>query len=1735
MKSPVLASALALLSYVFCHTAHAEVLAITHADFSTAAQGTNGFQYGYYTVARATTGAFSTAGISVSGANWNGTETSATPDHRAFSMHPSGDTLRSSVRRYTVGDGTGSEPSHTGTVRIVGRFFRVHEGLTHRFVTVNGTMRLVPPPPDTTGATAFDFTANDIAPGSTIDFGVGVGSVGNASFDRVGLAAWIVTEDVAVPTHLVADDYSAVPLSGSSSDPDLRAQAFSVVTDGVVGGTTGAAGTAFDTTPGSTYTHAGLLYSENPGSGKVTRFNSVRMDVTTAGDFAELPHLFLLRHNSDPVTIIPATPRNPKGVDPSKDERYVQLPVTAVRTAANSAGQPFYTFDLSGLPETQRTGYGFAVFGRGSLSGGAIAVSEISADAVRVADATHAPAWPAWTEYNGHRYALSFTRGTWEQTQAEAVSYGGNLVSINSAAENEFVFDALGRGPITFIGLRQNPLQANVEPRGGWTWMDGTVLSDINGNYIPGVYRNWNDASVGGSEPNNSGGNGEDYAVFASSVFSGRSTWGDVKNAGFPETSNYRGIIEIPTIASLGGERNHHITVVGRANIFGAGQINPTPSVTAGQGGVAAPFVDVAAGEKVRLTASSGSVNSGIESAGPDGARHATRRCDITGVAGISGYVNRNNSAHLVGVFVGDTPLVQTPARLDFSADAIGEAFSTLSPGLGQVFFIGDGLTPGGKVQEFVAPAGATRLFLGFPDAYSGNGTYIYTGAPNGYSDNTGFWAIRLAVTPGPTPQILNGRFPGTGASFAISGGQPPYADVTVSGGDLPPGVSITNNTVQGRPTEEGDYLVTLRTEDAENVEGTKNYALKVAGAASGMVAWWKGDTDAQSSVGGHHGSFTGATATASAGSVVGSGSFAFSGTHLVSVPHAEELNLLGDFTIEGWVKRESTNGLEATIISKRNSDNMVASYVFYILTDGRLTFASRSPTNPGDGWAITYTGYTLHPDSTWRHLAVTCSGTTMRFFVNGVLVHTGTHPARTATTAPLTIGGYSVGGNNSGDWPGRIDELSLYNRALKVSEINAIVGAHSMGKHPRTKPSLTDEDFRFTGGQLTIEGGTGPYEVTVVDGDLPDGLEISDEGLVSGSFGNGPYNFTLRVAEIGNPLKYSERVFSGIRQAAIPAPPGLAAWWPAQNTVAEIIGGDHVAVAPADSFGYGPGKVGRAFVFDGVNQSLQTPVATDVMKHLPLTIEAWVKPGMRSSGSIHDPLPTNVISNDRQNFSGHGFGVHLYPDGSKFIVGLEGESEEFHIVPDVTFTDGEWVHVTVVYSEGNVKTYLNGELEDDYSFTQGELNGGDTVRIGRHNEDTGYGTRRFFKGAIDEVSLYHAELDSDQVGELHLAGPGGKQRHDAGLDFAALGDQVTGSRWTYGTINATSFAPSTFVLGQAVTTHSNGMVYSLIAGGGLVGVNATETSITELNNIITLPHQVRQHPGSGGQPSVARWTAPSAGRYAVCGSFTGLDQTGVNTNVYVYHKALPMTQLNGQAASATLAYEFMGNGHSFTGVIDAKVGDRVDFIVSGDALYDSTGTFASVVYLGPSLVGPANLTIETDSPPMTESVWTFEAEYPEGEFVDLALRVQYAEANTPSDWHDIDVEDGTNSMTQGADDVWTLFVSYLELPAAGNYRFRIVASAAGYADKPGPAFGEEALGEASTEPIAIGAPGQPPPPPPPLSMPATSRMNYMIGNKANPATAKQGQVAKFLITQPLPVGTPTPRHQSRMVHESYR
>jgi hypothetical protein len=172
------------------------------------------------------------------------------------------------------------------------------------------------------------------------------------------------------------------------------------------------------------------------------------------------------------------------------------------------------------------------------------------------------------------------------------------------------------------------------------------------------------------------------------------------------------------------------ISVAATDSIYGAaagggGATDPV-SITLGGG-----TTDVTFSASGSITLNAGTYND------PDGVGAATTTSYNSGAGNLSG-ITLQGAGALVGVFIGTT--TPTATALDFTSGGMGTAFTSLSPTLDQVFFIGDGLTGDGtgSTQTFYVPSGATTLELGISDACG------YNGGPGCYSDNSGTYSVAV-------------------------------------------------------------------------------------------------------------------------------------------------------------------------------------------------------------------------------------------------------------------------------------------------------------------------------------------------------------------------------------------------------------------------------------------------------------------------------------------------------------------------------------------------------------------------------------------------------------------------------------------------------------------------------------------------------------------------------------------------------------------------------------------------------------------------------------------------------------------------------------------------------------------------------------------------------------------------------------------------------------------------------
>ncbi len=186
------------------------------------------------------------------------------------------------------------------------------------------------------------------------------------------------------------------------------------------------------------------------------------------------------------------------------------------------------------------------------------------------------------------------------------------------------------------------------------------------------------------------------------------------------------------------------------ANIFSAGLSTPV-APGGGGAGILPVQITLNPGLGTFQFQVSGNVspNDGQFSLGGDGTPDMPS--NINPYGGISGFLC-DQGFPLVGVFLtAATPQAPPPPTLNFTSAGLGIGFLSLSPQIGQIFFIGDGLTGtgSGQTQIFYAPAGATRLYLGFADAVWEQGD------PGQYSDNVGSLNANVTVVPEPTSVAL--------------------------------------------------------------------------------------------------------------------------------------------------------------------------------------------------------------------------------------------------------------------------------------------------------------------------------------------------------------------------------------------------------------------------------------------------------------------------------------------------------------------------------------------------------------------------------------------------------------------------------------------------------------------------------------------------------------------------------------------------------------------------------------------------------------------------------------------------------------------------------------------------------------------------------------------------------------------------------------------------------------------
>ena len=328
--------------------------------------------------------------------------------------------------------------------------------------------------------------------------------------------------------------------------------------------------------------------------------------------------------------------------------------------------------------------------------------------------------------------------------------------------------------------------------------------------------------------------------------------------------------------------------------------------------------------------------------------------------------------------------------------------------------------------------------------------------------------------------------------------------------------------------------------------------------APAGLVGWWKAENNAGDTLGNHNGSLQGGLGFGS-GQVGQAFNFTAPGQE-VRVPASSSINVGagGGYTTEGWI-----NPLNVTTQNPifEWNDGVTAGAHLWIA----VSFAGLG--GPGSLYASLIAGTTNTTVATgpgviragvWQHVAFAydrASGMG-RLYLNGTEVASRALGNITAQTAlPLRIGRRPNFGAET--FAGKIDELSLYNRALSSAEVQAIYNAGSGGKSPLLVAGSVawgdyDNDGRLDlllagldgeGGviQLWHNDGNGCFTQLLVPG-LP---RVTLTSLAWGDYDNdGRLDFLVTGSggsESSVSQLWNNRGNGGFAQAPVPGMPGVA------------------------------------------------------------------------------------------------------------------------------------------------------------------------------------------------------------------------------------------------------------------------------------------------------------------------------------------------------------------------------------------------------------------------------------------------------------------------------------------------------------------------------------------------------------------------------------------------------------------
>jgi len=167
-----------------------------------------------------------------------------------------------------------------------------------------------------------------------------------------------------------------------------------------------------------------------------------------------------------------------------------------------------------------------------------------------------------------------------------------------------------------------------------------------------------------------------------------------------------------------------------------------------------------------------------------------------------------------------------------------------------------------------------------------------------------------------------------------------------------------------------------------------------------------------------------------------------FDGNDVVQIPDSSSLNAQ-QLTVAAWFRGSASPGTLRYVVAKGAQDCDRASYGLYSSSNGGMAFYISAAPGAASNWYRSPEAPASVWDGKWHNAAGTFDGKTVRLFIDGKEIGTGT-PATTAIAYNPPAGAGLIGdfhGNAGGTdcdlfLTGDVDGVQIWSRALPVADI---------------------------------------------------------------------------------------------------------------------------------------------------------------------------------------------------------------------------------------------------------------------------------------------------------------------------------------------------------------------------------------------------------------------------------------------------------------------------------------------------------------------------------------------------------------------------------------------------------------------------------------------------------------------------------------------------------------------------